>query len=241
MRVRVPARPFRPRCGKRAIHSPTTVIIFPLLHTTSTMIRTYLLSTLRGDARGFRSALGRAAGGNSSGYRVGVNVILEGLEVFCGGPIQALFTNGSFDHEMRALVTSTVAALESAGAVVTSAHITEGFAPISIGPQEITLRDFGWCESCDVYVALLPTDARGLVCPSAGTAVELGWVSARRKPVVVVWDEKVSSMYSGIVRGLDAVTDVIYVDLTLARATPSLITAAVKRASCGHRDLYQKI
>jgi hypothetical protein len=169
-----------------------------------------------------------------------VTLILEGLEVFCGGPIKAAFTNGSFDHDMRMLVTSTVGALEASGAVVRSAHVTEDFSLISTAPQEITLRDFAWSESCDVYLALLPVDARGVAYPSAGTAIELGWVSGLRKPIVVAWDEKSPSEYSHLVRGLDAITDVIYVDLMSAYATPSLMTAAVERASRSGRDTYQK-
>jgi hypothetical protein len=150
--------------------------------------------------------------------------------VLCGGPIKSLFCGGVFDTGMRKLVTETVAVLEAAGALVTSAHIAEGFSVVDLSSEEVTVRDHAWCVSCDVYVALLPTDAEGATYPSAGTAVELGWVSALGKPIVALWDSSRPRAYSHLIRGLNEITPVVFLDLLEARANPGLLTETVESA-----------
>ncbi|NUR63318.1 MAG: hypothetical protein HOV87_32360 [Catenulispora sp.] len=155
---------------------------------------------------------------------------LEGVEVLCGGPIKSLFSGGVFDAGMRELVTETVAVLQAAGALVRSAHLAERFSIVDLSSQDVTRRDHAWCVSCDVYVALLPTDAEGTAYPSAGTAVELGWVSALGKPIVVLWDSSRPRAYSHLVRGLNAISPVVFLDLLEARANPGLLVETVERA-----------
>lgn len=154
---------------------------------------------------------------------------LRGTEILCGGPIKEMFTAGRFDGGMRGLVLDTVAALEAVGAAVHSAHIAEDFAPVALTSQDVTVRDHAWCDSCDVYVALLPTDSDGAVFPSAGTAIELGWVSGRHKPVVIAWEERHAGAYSHLVRGLGSITPTVFVDLAEMRHDPGVLTAAVEQ------------
>jgi nucleoside 2-deoxyribosyltransferase len=150
--------------------------------------------------------------------------------VLCGGPIKSLFSKNVFDPAMRDLVVSCVGALRAADWTVYSAHLAEEFGPVTITSQEVTRRDNGWCVACDVYVALLPTAADGTVQPSAGTAIELGWVSAAGKPIVVVWDEARRNAYSHLVRGLDAITPVRFLAIEDVRRDSGLLVQSVGRA-----------
>ena len=156
---------------------------------------------------------------------------LVGLEILCGGPIKNLFSPAMvFDSTMRDLVERTVTSLSACGAVVRSAHIAEGFAVTDLSSRDITTRDHSWCETCDIYVALWPTGPDGLPFPSAGTAIELGWVSSRGKPIVMVWDEERSSAYSHLLRGLEAITAVECVDLRHLAQDAQILPSAIDRA-----------
>lgn len=150
--------------------------------------------------------------------------------VLVGGPMQRLFSEAGFDSAERERVTAVHRALAAADCVVLSAHVAESFARVHGPSQEVARRDHRWTQECDVYLALLPTGPDGWPVTSWGTGVELGWVSARRVPVVIVRDAATHHRLSHLVRGLDAITTVRYVD---AAATPSELAELVRELVAG--------
>ena len=133
---------------------------------------------------------------------------------FVGGPIQyAIAPDGSFDAPTRSVIGSVIAALESAGHRVLSAHVDEQFGQKNVAGlfREVCLRDYAWMRQCDVFVAILPVDSAGNVIFSSGTSVELGWASALGKPIVLVCDP--AAKYSHLVLGLDAIAWVVKLNI----------------------------
>ncbi len=134
--------------------------------------------------------------------------------VFVGGPIQnAIGPDGSFHAATRSTILTVIAALRNRGHRILSAHLFENFGEMDVSGQyqEVCHRDFQWMRQCDLFVAVLPLDGAGNVICSSGTAVELGWASAMGKPIALVCD--VSSRYSHLVIGLDAVARVAKIDI----------------------------
>lgn len=130
-----------------------------------------------------------------------------------GGPIKAYFSEGAFDRTARQDYERLVEFLRCEGAIVFNAPEYERFAVVPVPSQAVTERDFSWCQAADLYVCLWPTGASGQPIPSQGTAIELGWVSMFRRPVVLLWDAPNALNYSHLIRGLDSITNVAYVDL----------------------------
>lgn len=136
------------------------------------------------------------------------------LCVFLGGPIQfAIDSTSRFCPRLRQLIQTLILDLESAGVRVLSAHRYERFGEVDMRGKyrEVCLRDYKWMGECDVFAAVLPIGTDGVPLCSSGTAVELGWASAMCKPVVLVRD--LVAEYSHLVTGLDAVTNVVSVDI----------------------------
>jgi nucleoside 2-deoxyribosyltransferase len=147
--------------------------------------------------------------------------------VFVGGPIQhAIARDGTFDRRARSAIASAIAALESGGHRVLSAHVFEQFGKMDMAGlfREVCQRDYAWMRQCDAFVAVLPLDSRGEVIHSGGTSVELGWASALGKPIVLVCDP--APRYSHLVLGLDAVARVVHLDIN-APDLPAALCAAV--------------
>lgn len=139
--------------------------------------------------------------------------------------MQRLFDHTGFDSDERERVTAVHRALEAVGCEVLSAHVAESFARVSGSSHEIACRDHRWAQECDLYLALLPTGPDGWPVPSWGTGVELGWVSARGVPVVIVREASAHHSFSHLVRGLDAITTVQFVD---AATAPGELAALVR-------------
>lgn len=129
----------------------------------------------------------------------------EQLRVFVGGPIQYLLqaeNSGSVICSHREIIS----ALRDAGCTILSAHEAEAYGELSsmFSPAEVTERDYAWAAACDVYVALLPTDKRGIPYRTDGTHVEIGWATALGKRVILVLDETPNRPYGHLVLGLIA-------------------------------------
>lgn len=158
--------------------------------------------------------------------------------VLVGGPIQRLFGREGFEPAERARITAIHQALSADGIEVLSAHVTESFDRVACTSREIATRDHRWAHECDLYLGILPMGEDGWPIPSWGTAIELGWVSSRRMPVVIAWNTASAFRFSHLVRGLDAVTRVRFVDLdvppdALAQVVRDELTKAEEGASDG--------
>lgn len=150
--------------------------------------------------------------------------------IFVGGPIQHAMDGGSFNPELRRLIAAVIAELGERGARIVSAHVAEEFGAADqsqFTPASVSLRDWAWMRECDVYVALWPTDAEGELIQSAGTAIELGWASATRKPVVIALNDDTPHQYSHLVHGLANLTKVVYVSLAGAQADLAATVATI--------------
>lgn len=149
--------------------------------------------------------------------------------VFVGGPIQYARLPGAthFDLRLRALLDGVHSVLRDAGHVVMSAHLSEDYGDgVVPGPGQVTVRDFGFAQESDVYVACLPM-SDGRPYRSDGTHIELGWVSARSGRCVIMWDRAHADAYSYLVQGLTEVSPVEFVDLDEFFADPSLLLKAI--------------
>ena len=134
--------------------------------------------------------------------------------VFVGGPIQhAIGADGCFDDGIRRVIERVISGLVEQGHKVLSAHLHERFGEMDGRGkfQEVCARDYRWMRQCDAFVAVLPLDANGNVVVSNGTSVELGWASAMGKPIVIVCDP--APKYSHLIIGLDAIADVVKIDI----------------------------
>lgn len=149
---------------------------------------------------------------------------LEGIRIVLGGPIKAYFASGSFDPDARVRYESLIEQLRAAGAKVYSAPESEEFSLVTTTSLSVTQRDFAWCRAADVYVALWPTGSDGYPVNSQGTAIELGWASILRCPVLILWDAENATNYSHLVRGLGTVVSTEY----LVYSSPAAaVTAAI--------------
>lgn len=134
--------------------------------------------------------------------------------VLVGGPIQHGLRGGRFDAGLRRGLLTLIDAVRAEGWQVLSAHEAEdfGMAEGQFTPDVVTKRDFEWVACSDIYIAAMPSDPTGRPIVSGGTCVELGWASARRIPVIVIWDEENAERYSHLVRGLHVTGSVSYLD-----------------------------
>ena len=129
-----------------------------------------------------------------------------GTKVFLGGPFEALLPAGggpiTADHRQR--YQDLIAAFESAGCTVFSAHRNEGWGQDLLSPEECTPVDFEAVAGCDLFVAI-PGDPASL-----GTHVEIGWASALGKPLVLL--TAAGRARCALVRGIASVTEVEWVE-----------------------------
>lgn len=127
------------------------------------------------------------------------------LRVFLGGPIQHLRSHGN-SSAVLASHREMVEALVAAGCDVFSAHEAEAYCDDSglFTPSAVTSRDLAWAKACDVYVGVLPLDEHGVPYRTDGTHIEIGWVTAFGKKVVLLLDDAAAQPYSHLVLGLVA-------------------------------------
>jgi nucleoside 2-deoxyribosyltransferase len=150
------------------------------------------------------------------------------ITVFVGGPIQHALNSMGFNQSLRQVIVRVIEALEADGFGVFSAHRDEEFGAVDTRGKSawVTKRDFLWMNSCDVFVAILPSLGSSLL-RTDGTFIELGWASALRKPIVMVLC--LESECSHLVSGLGAVTNVLMLDFDEVVAAPELLIRSVRR------------
>ena len=139
---------------------------------------------------------------------------LNGVRILLGGPIKAYFESSGFNSVARTRYEKLIALLRSAGATVYSAPEAEKFDYAVETPATVTQRDFDWCRSADVYLALWPPGPDSRPIPSQGTAIEIGWATLLRCPIVFLWDEVHADEYSHLVRGLSSIVATSYLDIS---------------------------
>ena len=161
--------------------------------------------------------------------RVVDGMLAKQVCLFVGGPIQyATRSDGSFHGETRAVIERIVAALVERGHKILSAHLHERFGEMDVSGkfQEVCSRDYRWMLQCDLFVAVLPLDGKGNVIFSSGTSIELGWASAMGKPIILVCDP--APKYSHLIIGLDAIANVIKIDINRTDLTAAVCDTAVR-------------
>lgn len=159
------------------------------------------------------------------------------ITVFLGGPFsaaQARDRSGRLlfrDKKLRGRLLEFMGAMHSAGLSVLNAHLTEKWGDVP-PPDTMVHRDFGWIERCDLYVAFLPNDARGLPYRTDGTFMELGYAIAMKKNALVLMDDPASPAWSTFVSKLLCTS-------LIARASPEEFLAdpaAIVKRSLDPRD-----
>ncbi len=131
----------------------------------------------------------------------------SGLVVFVGGPITFARSNKEGYHpKLKFGLEQIINVLEAEGITVHSAHRVEDFGKVDVTGQSraITMRDFEWMKSCDIFVAFLP-DENGEILRSDGTCVELGWASSQGKPIILL---RGASQARPLIDGLEAIATV---------------------------------
>ena len=133
--------------------------------------------------------------------------------IFLGGPIQYAMAGKKFDSELQISIQSVYSILTTSGYNVLSAHQAENYGALTADfhPAEVTRRDMIWAQQCDIYICVLPMDHLGQPYRSDGTCIELGWVSALLKPIIVIWQPELE--YSHLVTGLHKITSVDYLSI----------------------------
>lgn len=146
------------------------------------------------------------------------------MKVFVGGPIQhAVDQNGKIVTPIKEILVYLIDMLIVNGFEIVSAHIEEQFGEISdkFTDEEICIRDYSWMCECDKYIAIFPTDDANELIQSAGTNVELGWATAKRKDVVIICDKRED--FSTVVKGLTSVGKVNYLELKQVLEQPECL------------------
>jgi len=145
--------------------------------------------------------------------------------VLLGGPIQrAINQNGRFDHRLKTIIIALSDVLEKSGYKVLSAHIDEGFGEnIPNSSAKITKRDYCWMQLCDVYIALFVPNEQGEQIRSDGTHIEIGWASAMAKPIVLIGEDMPNEQNSHLIRGLNAIANVRFIELEKIISDPVII------------------
>jgi nucleoside 2-deoxyribosyltransferase len=131
----------------------------------------------------------------------------RGRSVFLAGPFKALVdpeTGNMRDFE-RMRYESLIGYLEQRGYTVHNAHKREDWGANFLEPEECTRLDWEEIDECDLFVAFPGHPA------SPGTHIEIGWASARRKPMLLLLGA--GDTYAFLVRGLHVVADVTYVEM----------------------------
>lgn len=128
---------------------------------------------------------------------------MNSRKFFIGGPITNMFKDDVFDQRFKKLLLSLFDIIKTKGNIVFSAHLTEHFEKkVKETDKEIVKRDLNWIDQADICFFLFPTDVEGNAIRTDGTFIELGYACARKKVIYVFWNDKVSSGYSPMFRGM---------------------------------------
>lgn len=147
-------------------------------------------------------------------------------KVFVGGPIQYALKEGGFDQSLQSLLNLIIDSYEARGYEVLSAHREEKFGEVNMDDEAeyVTGRDFRWASECDLYICILPQGEGGKPYRSDGTCVELGWVSAQSKPIIMV--NTPGANYSHLLKGLYTVTETRYLNVVDVQINPDILINA---------------
>lgn len=128
--------------------------------------------------------------GSSVALGLGIN------KVFVAGPFFKLVdpATGRIPDKERARFERLIGHFEAAGCAVHNAHKREKWGEEFMEPDEFTRLDYDEIASSDVVVAVPGPPA------SLGTHIELGWVSALGKPLILLLerDEEYALMLYGL-------------------------------------------
>lgn len=149
--------------------------------------------------------------------------------IFVGGPfLHAYGPNGIVEGPLRSFIELVTDTFALGNYHVLSAHRTERFGELGMpSVEEITRRDFQWTKDCDVYVAILPC-VDGKPMRTDGTHMELAWVVAMQKPVVIIGQINPPGDYTPIVLGLQELTTVRWLEQEEVAANPHRLLEAIR-------------
>lgn len=155
-----------------------------------------------------------------------VQLSVNQLNIFVGGPIQYALGAKGFDQSLKNSIALVIEQLLFREYKVFSAHLVEKFGADTylFTPDMVTQRDFAWMQSCDVFISILPGSKDGLPYRSDGTHVELGWASALGKPIIVLTHKHCVTQLSHLVQGLSQLTAVIITDIEEVLANEAYLT-----------------
>lgn len=150
---------------------------------------------------------------------------LQGRTVFLGGPIQYATVKNGFDPMLATTIKTIVQKLQASGVKVRSAHVAEQFGQIDMTGQDryVTQRDYTWAQQCEAYICLLPDDGAGRPYRSDGTCIELGWISAMGKPILIITALGVTQSF--LMSGLGAIAPVLHLSLQDVEESPERLTS----------------
>jgi len=150
------------------------------------------------------------------------------MRVFLGGPIQSLTGDPVLLKSTKTAVERVIEQFNDSGFEVLSAHVVEQFGSKTHEwtPLSVTKRDINWMRECDIFIALLPSNADGGLARTDGTHIELGWASALGKPIVLVIDQRVEDETSHLVKGLSSIAQVARVDFASLHDDPVCLVKA---------------
>ncbi|MBU7315050.1 MULTISPECIES: nucleoside 2-deoxyribosyltransferase [Paenibacillus] len=124
------------------------------------------------------------------------------MRIFLAYPFTKLLdADGNFHESAKHFITNAVKRLEERGHSVFSAQVREVFGEELMEPDLATRLDYQEMGNADLVVAF-----PGWAPISGGVHVELGWASAKGKPILLFLHEDES--YTPMVTGLGMVTQV---------------------------------
>ncbi|XVS68086.1 nucleoside 2-deoxyribosyltransferase [Actinosynnema sp. CA-299493] len=164
--------------------------------------------------------------------------VLDGLDLFVGGPIQHALSPGGFTSDLEKTLTLVMETLRDYGANIYSAHTVEHFGDRTAHytPEQVAARDLRWMSKCDVFIPVLPVAEDGVLMRTDGTHVELGWATALGRPIVLLTRQPIVESASHLLKGLHRVGDVQLLDVERFTRTPFLLVEHVLRATKRQRE-----
>ncbi|SHF88251.1 TIR domain-containing protein [Streptoalloteichus hindustanus] len=122
------------------------------------------------------------------------------VRIFLAAPFVQFLVGDRVTDQWRHRLTALRERLLAGGAAVFNAHHNEGWGEFGLPPEQCVPSDFRGVVACDAVCAYAGDPV------SAGVAVELGWASMLRKPIVLAADAR--TRLTPMIEGLGAVTRV---------------------------------
>ncbi|MFI9010013.1 nucleoside 2-deoxyribosyltransferase [Actinosynnema sp. NPDC053489] len=164
--------------------------------------------------------------------------VLNGLDLFVGGPIQHALSPDGFTSDLERTLKLVMETLREYGANIYSAHTVEHFGDRTAHytPEQVAARDLRWMSKCDVFIPVLPVTEDGVLMRTDGTHVELGWATALGRPIVLITQQPIVESASHLLKGLHRVGDVQLLDVERFAQAPFLLVEHVLRATKRQRE-----